>query len=196
MSEISNTTVRRSRSTSLAGRAPLSADGILAAAIKLIDRDGIAAFSMRKLGAALGVQAMSIYHHFPNKDALFIAAATKLTRQLNERRQDDKPALEALRDIMSTTYKLGEEHPAFVSLLFSGVSVPALIERRDADIAALKSMGFTADDAERALLGLIACVTGVLHQATWQDRSHCAATFAFSLDAMLEGLAALAKSRG
>jgi len=36
----------------------------------LVDRDGVAALSMRKLGAVLGVEAMTLYHYVPNKAAL------------------------------------------------------------------------------------------------------------------------------
>jgi len=51
-------------------RKPLTRDAILDAAIELLDRDGMAGLSMRKLGAAVGVEAMSLYNHVPNKDAL------------------------------------------------------------------------------------------------------------------------------
>jgi len=48
----------------------LSRDRILRAALALLDRRGPEALSMRELGRALGVQAMSLYHHVPNKAAL------------------------------------------------------------------------------------------------------------------------------
>jgi AcrR family transcriptional regulator len=51
-------------------RKPLTREAILDAAIELLDRDGMAGLSMRKLGAAVGVEAMSLYNHVPNKDAL------------------------------------------------------------------------------------------------------------------------------
>ena len=46
---------------------PLTRDRITAGALALIDRDGLARFSIRKLGDALGVEPMSIYHHFRSK---------------------------------------------------------------------------------------------------------------------------------
>lgn len=51
-------------------RRPLTRDAILDAAIAILDRDGMAGLSMRKLGAAVGVEAMSLYNHVPNKEAL------------------------------------------------------------------------------------------------------------------------------
>ena len=43
---------------------------VLDAALELIDADGLAGFSMRKLAAGLGVQAPSLYHHVVGKTEL------------------------------------------------------------------------------------------------------------------------------
>jgi AcrR family transcriptional regulator len=43
---------------------------VLAAALELVDREGLKALSMRRLGAALDVEAMTLYHYVPTKDAL------------------------------------------------------------------------------------------------------------------------------
>ncbi|GAB2557450.1 TetR/AcrR family transcriptional regulator [Nocardia heshunensis] len=48
----------------------LSRERIREAALSLIDRDGLAELSMRKLAAELGVQAASLYTHYPTKDAV------------------------------------------------------------------------------------------------------------------------------
>lgn len=50
---------------------PLSRQRVLEAALHLIDREGLEGFSMRKLGAVLGVEAMSLYNHVESKRALF-----------------------------------------------------------------------------------------------------------------------------
>lgn len=51
-------------------REALSRERILAAGIALADADGIDAVSMRRVGQALGVEAMSLYRHVANKDDL------------------------------------------------------------------------------------------------------------------------------
>lgn len=63
--------------------AGLSKDRVLDAALALVDRDGLAGLSMRKLGAELGVEAMTLYYYVPNKGAVLdgvvervLAAAT------------------------------------------------------------------------------------------------------------------------
>ena len=50
---------------------PLTRQRVLEAALQLIDQEGLEGFSMRKLGAMLGVEAMSLYNHVESKQALF-----------------------------------------------------------------------------------------------------------------------------
>jgi AcrR family transcriptional regulator len=51
-------------------RTPLSRDRVLRAALALADAGGIESLSMRKLGEAVGVEAMSLYNHVPSKGDL------------------------------------------------------------------------------------------------------------------------------
>ena len=51
-------------------RRSLSRRRVLEAAGGLADREGLGALTMRRLGAELGVEAMSLYNHIPNKGAL------------------------------------------------------------------------------------------------------------------------------
>ena len=50
---------------------PLARERIVAAAMKIIDAEGLDALSMRRLGAELGVNPMAAYHYVPNKAALY-----------------------------------------------------------------------------------------------------------------------------
>src|SRR5258708_1210540 len=50
---------------------PLTRQRVLEVALRLIDQEGLEGFSMRKLGASLGVEAMSLYNHVESKRALF-----------------------------------------------------------------------------------------------------------------------------
>jgi TetR/AcrR family tetracycline transcriptional repressor len=52
---------------------PLTRERIVTAAIGVVDREGLSALSMRRLGAELGVDPMAVYYHVPNKDALLDA---------------------------------------------------------------------------------------------------------------------------
>lgn len=44
---------------------------IVAAAITIVDRDGLAGLSMRRLAGELGMSPMSLYFHVPDKSALY-----------------------------------------------------------------------------------------------------------------------------
>lgn len=57
---------------------PLEVDSIARAAEHIIDTEGLKALTMRRLGRELGVEAMSIYHHIPNKGALETTLVTRL----------------------------------------------------------------------------------------------------------------------
>ena len=54
-------------------RPPLTRARILATALVLAGHDGLASLSTRRLAAALGCEAMSIYHHFASKQHLLDA---------------------------------------------------------------------------------------------------------------------------
>jgi AcrR family transcriptional regulator len=51
-------------------RDPISRDAIVAAAIRLLDADGLDALSMRRIADELGTGAASLYWHVGSKDGL------------------------------------------------------------------------------------------------------------------------------
>jgi TetR/AcrR family transcriptional regulator, tetracycline repressor protein len=53
-----------------AGQELLSREKILKVALRVVDEERMGALSMRRLGAELGVNPMSIYHHLPDKAAV------------------------------------------------------------------------------------------------------------------------------
>ena len=52
-------------------RTPLSRSRIVRAALRVVDDEGLGALTMRRLAAELDVAPMALYHHFPNKEALY-----------------------------------------------------------------------------------------------------------------------------
>jgi AcrR family transcriptional regulator len=64
-------------------RAPLNRDRVLCAAISLVDQDGIESLSMRKLGQALGVEAMSLYNHVASKDEILDGIADHVLSEID-----------------------------------------------------------------------------------------------------------------
>jgi len=60
------------------GREPLTREKIVAKAIEVIDAEGVDHLTMRRLGEALGVEAMAMYHYFPGKDAILDGVAARI----------------------------------------------------------------------------------------------------------------------
>src|SRR5438270_13452224 len=96
---------RKARSTGL------TAERIREQALRLIDTDGLEAFSTRKLGAALGCEAMAIYWYYPSKEALLDAIVDELMTRLGTAPADGYDWLDALRKLAHGYRKLAHKHP-------------------------------------------------------------------------------------
>jgi AcrR family transcriptional regulator len=68
----------RRNAATVEAKEPLSAERIERAALELIEAEGMAAFSTRKLASRLGCEAMSIYHYFPSKGHLMDALVDRV----------------------------------------------------------------------------------------------------------------------
>ncbi len=65
-----------------ADRTPLTRDRIASAAVGLIDSSGTDSLSMRKLGAELGVEAMSLYNHVSSKSDLMDLVSEQIDSEI------------------------------------------------------------------------------------------------------------------
>jgi AcrR family transcriptional regulator len=99
------------------GRPPrVSRDQILAAALRIVDANGLDQLTMRRLGAELGVDPMTIYGHVPDKTALFdglaelVLAEVTLPGRTGEWADDFRAAAHASRAALLA-------HPHLIPLL-------------------------------------------------------------------------------
>jgi AcrR family transcriptional regulator len=128
-------------------RKPLTRDAILDAAIALLDREGMAGLSMRRLGAALGVEAMSLYHHIPNKDALLDGIHERVLLSL------DPPAHARswqafARHQAHALHRALVAHPHAIPLFATRpAATPAAVARLDRYLEVLLRAGFKPLDA-------------------------------------------------
>jgi TetR/AcrR family transcriptional regulator, tetracycline repressor protein len=101
-------------------RPPLSRDVIAATALRLTDEEGLVGLSMRKLGAELGVEAMSLYHYVDSKDDLLDAVLDRLYEEIKLPRDvEDHQWEEAVRRAMAALHQVLLDHPAALELLSS-----------------------------------------------------------------------------
>lgn len=69
-------------------RPPLTRERIVRTALTIVDRDGLAALSMRRLGSELGVDPMAVYYHVPNKEALLDAIVEAVMSEIDLEAED------------------------------------------------------------------------------------------------------------
>ena len=98
------------------GRQPLSRRRVLEEAMRFVDREGLEALTMRKLGAELGVEAMSLYNHVPNKSALLDGMVEVLLGEL-EIPPENHGWEERIREGYRAFRRLAYEHPNVFPLL-------------------------------------------------------------------------------
>ncbi len=87
------------------------------AAIALADEGGIEALSMRKLAKDLGVEAMSLYNHVPNKDDLVDAMVDLVVREIELPSEPDWE--KAIRQCAISAYGTFLRHPWACSLVMA-----------------------------------------------------------------------------
>ncbi|GID28217.1 TetR/AcrR family transcriptional regulator [Paractinoplanes brasiliensis] len=135
-------------------RTPLTRERVLEAAVALADRDGLAALTMRGLAAGLGVEAMSLYHHLPGKQALLDGVVECLLGEVtaavaHEHAGDWRTQL---RRQFLTARRVMLRHPWAPGLIASRTSVPPTVfAYYDGILATLVGAGFTYHLAHRAL---------------------------------------------
>ena len=62
-------------------RGSLTRELLVRESLRLLDKDGVAGFSLPKLGRALGADPTAIYRHFASKDDLILAIAEALIEE-------------------------------------------------------------------------------------------------------------------
>jgi AcrR family transcriptional regulator len=90
----------------------LSREKIEAEALALIEAQGLDAFSTRKLGERLGVEAMSIYHHFPSKAHLLDALVNRTLSSLPLPPRELAPA-QRIRRLAQAWRAMSRQTPRF-----------------------------------------------------------------------------------
>lgn len=143
-------------------RPPLSRTRVAAAALDLIDGEGMGGLSMRKLGAVLGVEAMSLYHYVRNKDDLLDAVLDQLYLEI------ELPAVASdadweptIRDGLRSFRTVLLRHPAALQLFATRPArSPASFSVLFWAYGRFRAVGLSVDDANAALHFAVSFVMG------------------------------------
>jgi AcrR family transcriptional regulator len=134
----------------VAPREPLSTERVLRAALALADAGGTDALTMRRLGQKLGVEAMSLYKHVANKDAILDGIVDLVVGEITlpAAGEDWKTAM---RRRAISAHEVLVRHPWACSLLMSRVNLgPAMLRYVDATLGSLREAGFSIELADYA----------------------------------------------
>ncbi|HSO70119.1 MAG TPA: TetR/AcrR family transcriptional regulator, partial [Arachnia sp.] len=133
---------------------------IVEAAVVVADRSGLSGVSMRTVGRELGVEAMSLYHHVANKDALLDALADWIF-SLIELPLTGEPWRAGMGRRASSARAVLAAHPWTLGLIESRTTPgAALLSHHDAVLGCLVGGGFPPRLASHAFSVIDAYVYG------------------------------------
>jgi AcrR family transcriptional regulator len=126
-----------------ARRPPVTRDRIVTAAIALGDEGGTTAITMRALGRAVGVEAMSLYHHVRGREDVLDGVVDRIHEQFHDP-DPDRPWKDELRRRSHVARDVVRRHPWVLPLLNSRQSPGAPTLRHvDAVLGLLRAAGFS-----------------------------------------------------
>jgi AcrR family transcriptional regulator len=140
-------------------RSPLSRERVLRAALELVDQEGVEALTMRRLGRALGIEAMSLYGYVQSKQDLIEGVVEQVFRQMPLIMPGPGAWQDRIRRHAATYRQVLLDHPNAVRLV---AGRPVITEGTaafvDSALAELTSIGLELKLADR-VLGVIASFT-------------------------------------
>jgi AcrR family transcriptional regulator len=139
-------------------RIPLSRRRVLRAAVRLADRDGLDSLTMRRLAQEVGAEAMSLYHHVANKEAVFDGVVEVIIGEITAAVDEvEAPSPEedwqaALRARILAAREVFLRHRWAPRIFETRTTTsPVVIAYFDHVVAILRAGGFSFDLAHRAL---------------------------------------------
>ncbi|USQ80365.1 TetR/AcrR family transcriptional regulator [Ornithinimicrobium faecis] len=141
-------------------RPALSPERIIEAAAQVADEGGLTAVSMRSVGRQLDVEAMSLYHHVPSKQALLDRLADWVVTQV-DLPEIGTPWRRALTGLCDSARAVYSRHPWAISLIDSRATPGhALLRHHDQVLGCLLADGFSMALAAHAYSAVDSYVFG------------------------------------
>jgi AcrR family transcriptional regulator len=129
-------------------RERLNRQRVLEAALAIVDAEGLAALTMRRLGGELGVEAMSLYRHVPSKEALLDGIVELIVLEIDVPADDGGDWAEAWRGVGRSYRRAALAHPnAFPLVTMRPLRTPEALRRIDAAYDLLRRAGLDEQTA-------------------------------------------------
>jgi AcrR family transcriptional regulator len=157
---------------------PISRDAIVAAAIDLMDAEGLGALSMRRLAEQFDTGAASLYWHVGSKDGLLDLVLDQLISEVSAPEPDQERWQEQIREVARAQRAVSLRHPYMVRISFGRIPLgPAALRLSDRVLGILRAGGLPPRLAVQGYLLLIATVNGFTMDETGvEDPSSAAAS--------------------
>lgn len=156
-----SSTAERGTTSARPRRAPLTRDRVLRSAIELADGAGIDALTVRRLAERLGVEAMSLYYHVPNKEAILDGIVELVFAEVEEQvggfavPEADAAWQAALRTRILGARRVMLRHPWAPALMDSRSGLaPTTARYVDSVVGTLRSGGLSYDLIHHAMHAL------------------------------------------
>ncbi len=136
-------------------REPLTRDQLFERALAIVDAYGLEALTMRRLASEVGVEAASLYHHVPNKDALLTGVLIRMRSEM--RIPDPIPTdwMDLMEAIFAEYRRVLAAHPNLMPLAGRRVESDP-----DSGLLFLVQQGFSDNDAVELWQSVIAFTIG------------------------------------
>ncbi len=141
-------------------RIPLTRSKVLRAAVALADESGLAAVTMRKLGEAVGVEAMSLYTHVANKGDLLDGMIDMVFSEIDVASGGTEWKTAMRQRAISVRQALARHRWAIGLMESRTTPGAATLRHHDAVLACLRSAGFSIELAAHAYSALDSYVYG------------------------------------
>ena len=133
-------------------RETLNRRRVLEAALAYVDKHGLDALTMRKLGATLGVKGTALYNHVQGKDGLLDGVVELLWEEVRASADTTSSWQDVLRSCARATRAVVHRHPRIAPLLCSRSVIPLeALQLFAACLAPMEAAGFDREHAGRAL---------------------------------------------
>lgn len=133
----------------------------MATALAIVDEQGVGALSMRALAGRLGVEAMSLYHHVRNKDALLTGVVESVMRRMDLAEPLPEKPLEVFEAMMLSFRRVLAEHPNAVPLVMTRpLATKTTTGYVDAPLRVLGEAGLGREEAGRLYQTAVAYTLG------------------------------------
>ena len=139
----------------------ISREAIVAAAVQLLDREGLAALSMRRLAEELDTGAASLYWHVGSKDGLLDLVLDQIIGENQVPAPDPQRWQEQLKDVARDQRRISLRHPYVVRISIGRIPMgPNALQFSERVLAILRAGGLPPHLAVQGYLLLIATVNG------------------------------------